>query len=43
MFTKMQEVTNDKVNSPVEETSATSKTDDLSQAIDAEIKALNQN
>jgi len=40
MFTKMQEVSNEKVNSPAEATSEASKEDDLSQAIDAEIKAL---
>lgn len=40
MFTKMQEVSNEKVKAPTE-TSAT-ETDDLSQAIDAEIKALKE-
>lgn len=40
MFTKMQEVSVEKVNSPVAETPDTLKTDDLSQAIDAEIEAL---
>lgn len=42
MFTKMQEVSNEKVNPPATEKAEPVKTDDLSQAIDAEIKALNK-